>query len=130
MKKASTYALPGILGRVSSLTPNDIIQVVQDVFNAVDGFNVTVEMLRSQSRKRPLCERRQLAIMLMVDKEICGMTVNGTGLQFNRDHATVCNSIRTMRNLIRTDKKYAAIYDICRTTLLKKSNETINVNQD
>jgi chromosomal replication initiation ATPase DnaA len=130
MKKASVYAIPGILGRVTTLTISDVVETVQNVLGAVDGYSAPMEVLSSKTRKRPVCERRQLSILMLTDKELLGMTVTNVGVQFNRNHATVCNGIKTMRNLISTDKKYAAIYDICRTTLLKKSNEIITENEN
>lgn len=67
-------------------------------------FNTTVEPLKLRSRKRELVIPRQIAFYLLRTK--LDLTLSDIGRMFNRDHATVLYSVRTVKNFLEFDDYY------------------------
>ncbi len=70
-----------------------------------DHFDVSVEMIKSKSRKREIVQVRQIAMYF--SKKMTKNSLTSIGAQIgNKDHATVLHSCKTVDNLIETDKRY------------------------
>ena len=80
-----------------------------------DASLITIEELQSEkSRKREYVEAKQLHMTIM--HKMFGFTLVMAGKIYNKDHATVLHSVKTVINLLQTDKnyfiKYADVFDI------------------
>jgi len=70
-----------------------------------DYFNISVEQMHSSSRKREIVQARQLAMYFaktMTKSSLASIGVDIGG----KDHATVLHAVRTVKNLIDTDKHF------------------------
>ncbi|HPS84220.1 MAG TPA: chromosomal replication initiator protein DnaA [Bacteroidales bacterium] len=70
-----------------------------------DYFNISVEQMHSSSRKREIVQARQLAMYFaktMTKNSLASIGVDIGG----KDHATVLHAVRTVKNLIDTDKHF------------------------
>lgn len=70
-----------------------------------DYFNISVEVMHSPSRKREIVQARQLAMYFakMLTKNSLASIGSDIG---GKDHATVLHAVRTVKNLIETDKHF------------------------
>lgn len=66
-------------------------------------FSVTLVQLKSKRRDRLIAWPRQLAMHYLFFH--CGINKVQIGKMFNRDHTTVIHSLRTIRDLMKTDPK-------------------------
>ncbi len=72
-------------------------------------FNVSIEKLKSDTRKREIVQARQIAMFFA--KKYTKASLSSIGAQIGKkDHATVLYACKIVNNLIETDKKYK--YDI------------------
>jgi chromosomal replication initiator protein len=90
------------------------VNVIQELVSVHMG--ITVEDMRSKSRKHEIALARQMAITLT--KNLTRLTLKQIGAAFGgRDHATVLHSIRTIENYCFTDqmvkKDYETLYNQC-----------------
>jgi chromosomal replication initiator protein len=70
-------------------------------------FEVPVEMLKSQTRKREIVQARQISMYLA--KNHTKSSLKSIGMYFGgRDHSTVIYACQTVEDLIDTDKKFRA----------------------
>lgn len=70
-------------------------------------FEVPVEMLKSQTRKREIVQARQISMYLA--KSHTKSSLKSIGMHFGgRDHSTVIYACQTVEDLIDTDKKFRA----------------------
>ncbi len=70
-----------------------------------DYFNISVEQMHSASRKREIVQARQLAMYFA--KTLTKNSLAGIGVEIGgKDHATVLHAVRTVKNLIDTDKHF------------------------
>ena len=70
-----------------------------------DYFNISIEQMHSTSRKREIVQARQLAMYfakMMTKNSLASIGVDIGG----KDHATVLHAVRTVKNLIDTDKHF------------------------
>lgn len=68
-------------------------------------FNVPVEMLQSNTRKREIVQARQIAMFF--SKNLTKSSLATIGSQIgDKDHATVLHACKTVNNLIETDKRF------------------------
>lgn len=68
-------------------------------------FNVQVEMLLSNTRKREIVQARQIAMYF--SKNLTKASLATIGAQIGgKDHATVLHACKTVNNLIDTDKRF------------------------
>ncbi len=68
-------------------------------------FNVQVEMLLSNTRKREIVQARQIAMFF--SKSLTKSSLATIGAQIGgKDHATVLHACKTVNNLIETDKRF------------------------
>ena len=73
---------------------------------------VTLEQLRSKTRKRGIVEARQIYCKLA--KKRTKYTLEQIGSAINKDHATVLHSVRTCNNLIETNINFKNKYNDCK----------------
>ena len=85
------------------MTPEYIEQSVSVV------LNIPVSEIRRETRKREIVFARQMCMFLIYRK--CKLSQEATGSRYNRDHATVIHSIKTINNLIEFDKSTRDVYD-------------------
>ena len=70
-----------------------------------DYFNISVEQMHSSSRKREIVQARQLAMYFA--KTLTKSSLASIGVDIGgKDHATVLHAVRTVKNLIDTDKHF------------------------
>lgn len=70
-------------------------------------FEVPVDMLKSQTRKREIVQARQISMYLA--KNHTKSSLKSIGMHFGgRDHSTVIYACQTVEDLIDTDKKFRA----------------------
>lgn len=67
-------------------------------------FKLKIGTLQQKTNKREVVKARQIAMFF--SKEYTKLTLDAIGREFNRDHATVLYSCKTVANLMETDKKY------------------------
>jgi chromosomal replication initiator protein len=72
-----------------------------------DYFGVTVESLKSKTRKREIVVARQVAMYFA--KEYTNLSLKSIGYHFgNRDHSTVIHALTSVNDLMDTDRKFNA----------------------
>lgn len=70
-----------------------------------DYFNITIDQMHSSSRKREIVQARQLAMYFA--KNLTKASLASIGSEIGgKDHATVLHAVRTVNNLIETDKHF------------------------
>ena len=75
-----------------------------------DYFNLPVEVINSKTRKREIVQARQLAMYF--SKKHTKNSLATIGLYCgNKDHATVLHAVRTINNLMETDKQFRTYVD-------------------
>ena len=73
-------------------------------------FNVPVEMLQSNTRKREIVQARQIAMFF--SKNLTKSSLATIGSQIgDKDHATVLHACKTVNNLLETDKRFRVQID-------------------
>lgn len=73
-------------------------------------FNVPVEMLQSNTRKREIVQARQIAMFF--SKSLTKSSLASIGSQIgDKDHATVLHACKTVNNLLETDKRFRSQID-------------------
>ena len=77
---------------------------VNTIQNTVCGyFNIDPEQLHSNSRKREIVQARQIAMYL--SRECTNSSLSSIGSQIGgKDHATVLHAIKTVKDLMETDR--------------------------
>jgi len=68
-------------------------------------FGVPFNEVTGKSRKRKIAISRQLICYILMKQK--RYSLNYVGKYVNRDHATVIHSVKTIQNLIDTDKNFA-----------------------
>jgi chromosomal replication initiator protein len=93
---------------VKNSTKEISIDYIQKV--VCDYFNLPVEVINSKTRKREIVQARQLAMYF--SKKHTKNSLNTIGLHCgNKDHATVLHAVKTVNNLIETDKQFRVYVD-------------------
>lgn len=84
-------------------------------------YDIPFGQLANKTRKRPICEKRQMLHFLAY--KYSGFSTIEIGKYTNRSHATVLYSKKAMSNLLETDKHILSQYiDLCNNiekTLIK-----------
>ncbi len=82
---------------------------IEYIVNVVcNNINITVEQFYSKSKKREIVQARQLAMYFA--KKYTKNTLEIIGQQCGgKDHATVIHALKTVSNLLETDKKFKAL---------------------
>lgn len=72
-------------------------------------FTISIEDVKSKTRKREIVQARQIAMFFA--KDLTKASLKNIGSHFgNRDHSTVIHACQTVNDLIETDKKFR--YDV------------------
>ena len=88
---------------VRNTTREVSIDYIQKV--VCDYFDLPIELLKSNTRKREIVQARQLAMFFA--KQLTKSSLASIGAQCgNKDHATVLHACRTVNNLSETDKTF------------------------
>ncbi len=104
-KKAITIELAKqMIDKFVKSTSKEIsIDYIQKV--VCDYFNLPVDIINSKTRKREIVQARQLAMYF--SKKHTKSSLATIGLHCgNKDHATVLHAVRTVNNLMETDKQF------------------------
>jgi chromosomal replication initiator protein len=107
-KKAITMDLARqLIERFVSNTTQEVS--VEYIVNVVcNNMNITTEDFYSKSKKREMVQARQLAMYF--SKKYTKLSLAMIGQQCGgRDHATVIHALKTVSNLLDTDKKFRAL---------------------
>jgi chromosomal replication initiator protein len=107
-KKAITMDLARqLIERFVSNTTQEVS--VEYIVNVVcNNMNITTEDFYSKSKKREIVQARQLAMYF--SKKYTKLSLAMIGQQCGgRDHATVIHALKTVSNLLDTDKKFRAL---------------------
>lgn len=75
-----------------------------------DYFNLTIDQMKSKTRKREIVQARQIAMYF--SKKMTKSSLANIGAQCGgKDHATVLHACRTVSNLTETDKQFRSFVD-------------------
>ena len=81
------------------------IDYIQKVVS--DYFDLSIEQLKSKTRKREVVQARQIAMYF--SKQMTKSSLATIGMHCGgKDHATVLHACRTVNNLVDTDKRFKA----------------------
>ncbi len=87
-----------------SITINSINQIVANY------FNISIEKLLDNTRKREIVQARQIAMYFHKNYTNTSLTTIGTEMG-GKNHATVLHACKTVENLMETDKQYKNIVE-------------------
>lgn len=105
----SYMAVPGIY-EIPQINIDHIQKVVCNY------FNVPLEMLQSNTRKREIVQTRQIAMYFA--KNLTKLSCAAIGFQIgDKDHATVHHAYKTVNNLLDTDKRFKIQIDEIRKSI-------------
>lgn len=90
----SPYIIPGV-------------KTIEDI--ACEIWQIPKESLYVKTRKREVVEARQ--VLMAYGKQKTGNSFAKVGKGFNKDHATVIHSVKTVKNLRETNKAFRDKYD-------------------
>ncbi|MFT6748050.1 MAG: chromosomal replication initiator protein, partial [Glaciecola sp.] len=104
-KKAITLELAKQM--IDKFVKNTAREVSIDYIQKVvcDYFNLSLEMMKSKTRKREVVQARQISMYFsksMTKSSLATIGAHSGG----KDHATVLHACRTVNNLIETDKRF------------------------
>ncbi len=104
-KKPITMQLARVItDRLVNNTPKEI--TVQEIKKAVcQYFDIAPDVLLSKTRKREICQARQIAMYLSRNHTKNSLSTIGS-LVGGKDHATVLHSCNTVNNLMDTDRMF------------------------
>lgn len=97
LTKVSVYAIPGMPARQ---TPEGIVETVE---------MYTGQSIRTITRKREVVEARQITMYVLKQRTNLSLAAIGT-VCGNKDHSTVLHALKTVENLLETDRQYKANY--------------------
>ncbi|HSV87031.1 MAG TPA: chromosomal replication initiator protein DnaA [Bacteroidales bacterium] len=98
-----------VIERFVKNNPREItVDYIQKVI--CDYFNLQVEKLHANTRKREIVQARQLAMFFSKQFTKSSLAVIGHKCG-NKDHATVLHACKTVKNLVDTDKSYKKNFD-------------------
>ncbi len=95
----SIYVIPGLEKR----RPFDQVNVENLVCKALD-IDPAEMQLRKKCRKREWVEARDIVFYILVRS--CKWKTARTGMVYGKDHATVLHALKTIDNLLETDKEF------------------------
>ena len=104
-KKEITMELANsIIQKFVKSTPKEItIEYIQKVVG--DYFNIPIDKINSNTRKREIVQARQLAMFFSKSYTKLSLAAIGSKLG-NKDHATVLHACKTVKNLSDTDRNF------------------------
>jgi len=84
------------------------IEYIQKV--VCEYFNLPLDVINSKTRKREIVQARQLAMFFSKKHTKSSLATIGQHCG-NKDHATVLHAVKTVNNLLDTDKKFKSYVD-------------------
>jgi chromosomal replication initiator protein len=104
-KKEITSALAAkVITKFVRNTPREItVDYIQKIVS--DYFNIPIDKIHSNTRKREIVQARQLAMYFAKNYTKSSLAAIGSKCG-NKDHATVLHACKTVRNLSETDKGF------------------------
>lgn len=78
------------------------------VFNTCEQYNITVDQIKSKSRKGPIAIPRLLTMHILRKNTL--LSLKEIGDVFSRDHTTVINAIKSTNNMLETDSDFKEEY--------------------
>lgn len=103
-RQVTTDLAEQIIGKIVTEEKNDLsIDRVQKT--VCEYFNITKEMLISQSRKRQIVQARQISMYLSRNLINCSLSTIGSETG-GKDHATVLHACSTVQDLMSTDRLF------------------------
>ena len=107
-----------VVGRITKIQPRVIS--VEHVLDCVcNNFHIEREEVRTTSRKRDVCQARQIAMYLA--KRLTNSSVTEIGRTIgNRDHATVLHACKVVDDLMAVDKNYKQTVTLLEKQIKKK----------
>ncbi|HPT03591.1 MAG TPA: chromosomal replication initiator protein DnaA [Bacteroidales bacterium] len=93
---------------VKNITKEISIDYIQKI--VCDFFDIPVDLINSNTRKREIVQARQLSMYF--SKKHTKASLQAIGIHCgNKDHATVLHACRTVNNLLETDKQFRMYVD-------------------
>ena len=91
------------LNKIKNTTREVSIDYIQKV--VCDYFDLSIDILKSKTRKRNIVQARQLAMYF--SKQLTKSSLANIGARCGgKDHATVLHACKTVNNLVDTDKDF------------------------
>lgn len=116
--------------RSQKLTLEQLNQKVVSYICDAAGVSVSELKITKEWRKRELVEARQLHMTIL--KKFFNHTYASAGKIYEKDHATAMHAVKTVLNLLQTDKnyfiKYADVFDILVDQFGQTAIEVFNLN--
>ncbi len=102
MNNSTAYAIPGVEKKISTYRLSTLTEISETV---CDKYNVTMAQLVVRTRKRKVVLPRQIGMAL--SKVKTKHTLDSIGFYWGGfDHATVLHSVKTVKNLLDTDRVF------------------------
>ena len=97
---------------IDQIVHNSVKEISIDYIQKVicDHFDLQVEKIHSNTRRREIVIARQLAMFFAKKHTKASLASIGTQCG-KRDHATVLHACKTINNLIETDKSFKSMVD-------------------
>tara|TARA_R110002020_G_scaffold2532_3_gene12142 strand:- start:3500 stop:4108 length:609 start_codon:yes stop_codon:yes gene_type:complete len=102
MKKINPYLIPG-LKRFEFAEKPPVLDKQSVIDVICDYFHVSLDILSSKTRKREICEPRQITMYLL--RKHTSLTCKSIASIFSKDHATVIHGCKSISNLIQVDRE-------------------------
>jgi len=108
-KEININLAKNIVDKLVKNTKKDLsIDYIQEI--VCDYFNVSIDLLRSKTRKREIVQSRQIAMFFAKNLTKASLAAIGAKIG-GKDHATVLHACKTVNNLIETDKRFKTHID-------------------
>ena len=88
-----------------SKLPNVLTFEDQVIFTICEFYHITLDEIKSKSRKREHVLARQVAMVYLKEKTDYSLKRIGSLFE-NRDHSTVIHALKSIQDLLDTDKKF------------------------
>ena len=92
---------------IDKFVKNTVHEISIDYIQKIvcDYFELPLELLKSKTRKREVVQARQLAMYF--SKQFTKSSLSNIGMHCGgKDHATVLHAVKTVDNLVSTDKQF------------------------
>lgn len=100
-------AIISLLNSISFIFPDDLLNINSIICDEVGRkYNASIcdDDLKSKSRKREIVFARQLCMCYRY--KVLGNSLKNAAKPYIKDHATVINAVKSVRNMLETDKLY------------------------
>lgn len=98
------------------------VKCIQEIIESY--YNLPSDSIQQKTRKREIVQARQMAMFFSKDLTKLSLALIGS-LLGNKDHSTCLHGIKTVNNLIDTDKQFKIDYDEIAKRISNKFNAPI-----